>query len=399
MKIFSFSHIVISLFFIIFLATPMCVSVTSDTQTVSKAEKRKLAGFPQLIMSRSSIQTFPEKFDAYVNDHFGFRSQIVKLHNYTLCRIFKVSPSSMVTIGSNNWYFFNGDAAIYDYLGKIRYTDSQLEKTSSLLVDREKWLNSLGIKYLFLPIPNKEPIYEEHLPYQLQANRGKSKYEQIVTYANEHSSFKNLIDVQQLFLNHKEKGQLYLKTDSHWNHDGTYLVYREIINRMQEWFPDIVPLELNEEKIWVENFSGDLTNLMNLRGLVTETAPDINIKRSCITKKAERLTSIKELAEYKDLPYARLPVTGGCDKKKYKVLFIHDSFGKFLQPYFSEQFETVIFVNYLNFEVAKALIEAERPDIVIDQRVGRNLEKALLPDPELKQLVQEMQPSTLAAEK
>lgn len=392
MKNISLSHIVTSLLFIIFLATPMLVSVTSDSQTVSKAEKRNLAGFPQLTLSRSFVQTFPEKFDAYVNDHFGFRSQIVKQHNYTLSRVFKVSPSSMVTIGSDNWYFFNGDAAIYDYLGRIRYTDLQLEKTSSLLEDREKWLHSLGIKYLFLPIPNKEPIYEEHLPYQLQANRGKSKYEQIVGYTREHSSFKNLIDVQQLFLNHKEEGQLYLKTDSHWNHDGTYIVYREIINRMQEWFPDIVPLELNKEKKWVENFSGDLANLMNLRGLVTETAPDINIKRSCITKKTERLTSIKELPEYKDLPNARLPVTGGCDKKKYKVLFIHDSFGKFLRPYFSEQFETVIFVNYLNFEVAKALIKAERPDIVIDQRVGRNLEKALLPDPELKQLVQEIQP-------
>ncbi len=31
----------------------------------------------------------------------------------------------------------------------------------------------------------------------------------------------------------------------------------------------------------------------------------------------------------------------------------------------SQQFETVIFVNYLNFEVAKALIKSEKPDIVI----------------------------------
>lgn len=390
MKNISLSHVVISLLFIIILATPMLVSVTSDTETVSKAEKRKLAQFPEFTFSTSTLKTFPKEFEDYVDDHFGFRSQIVKKHNYTLCKIFKVSPSSMVTIGSDNWYFFNGDAAIHDYLGKIKFTDEQLAKTSRLLEDRQEWLDSLEIKYLFLPIPNKEPIYEEHLPYALQLNRGRSKYEQILGFTNQHSSFKNYIDVQQLLLEHKSENQLYLKTDSHWNHDGTYIVYREIIQRMQEWFPDITPIELNSEKAWVDDFSGDLANLMNLRGLVTEKAPDINIIQSCETKKTERLTSIKKLEAYKNLPNARLPITGGCEKKKYKVLFIHDSFGKFLRPYFSQQFETVIFVNYLNFEVAKALIKSEKPDIVIDQRVGRNLEKALILDPQLEQTVLKM---------
>ena len=390
MKNISLSHIVVSMLFVIFIASPMLVSVTSDTKTVSKAEKRKLAQFPKLTFSSSLLNTFPKQFEDYVDDHFGFRSQIVKKHNYTLCKIFKVSPSNMVTIGSDNWYFFNGDAAMLDYLGKIKYTDEQLAKTSRLLEDREEWLASLGIKYLFLPIPNKEPIYEEHLPYALQANRGKSKYEQIVGFAKQHSSFKNYIDVQQLLLDHKSENQLYLKTDSHWNHDGAYIVYQEIIQRMQKWFPDITPLELNSEKAWVDNFSGDLTDLMNLHGLVTEKAPDINIIKNCETKKTARLTSIKKLAAYKDLPNARLPTTSGCEKKKYKVLFIHDSFGQFLRPYFSQQFETVIFVNFLNFEVAKTLIKLEKPDIVIDERVGRNLEQALIPDPELEQTVLKM---------
>ncbi len=142
MKNISLSHIVISLLFIIFLATPMLVSVTSETETISKAEKRKLAQFPKLTFSSSILKTFPKEFEDYVDDHFGFRSQIVKKHNYTLCKIFKISPSSMVTIGSDNWYFFNQDAAIQDYLGKIKYTDKQLAKTSRLLEDRREWLDN-----------------------------------------------------------------------------------------------------------------------------------------------------------------------------------------------------------------------------------------------------------------
>jgi hypothetical protein len=121
--------------------------------------------------------------------------------------------------------------------------------------------------------------------------------------------------------------------------------------------------------------------------VVTEKAPDLNIKQTCETKSLTRINYLQELPQYKDLPTSRLPVKGGCKNGKYKVLFIHDSFGRFLHPYFQEQFETTIFVNHFNFEQAKALIEHERPDIVIDQRVGRNLEKAVRPDPELEQML------------
>jgi hypothetical protein len=64
---------------------------------------------------------------------------------------------------------------------------------------------------------------------------------------------------------------------------------------------------------------------------------------------------------------------------------IHDSFGKFLRPYLSQHFSSVIYINSMNFEGAKALIERERPDIVIDQRVARRIHRSVLPDPELEQ--------------
>lgn len=387
MKNFSLPAALISVLFVACLSTPMLVAVLSEKQTVSQVEKRKLAAFPEISISRSFFENFPKQFEKYVDDHFGFRSEIVKKHNYTLSNVFKVSPTDMVTIGSDNWYFFNGDTALHDYLGFIKFTDYQLEKTTRLLQDRTAWLTSLGIQYLFLPIPNKEAIYGEHLPYKLQANRGLSKYEQIVDYISENSTFKNFIDVQKLMLDHKHENLLYLKTDSHWNNDGAYLTYQEIISRLQDNFPDLTPLELITEKKWVETFSGDLAILMNLAGLVTEKAPALSLKQTCSTKKGERLKSIKNLPAYRDFPDSWLPTIEGCPKKKYKVLFIHDSFGEFLHPYFSEQFNSVIYVNYMNFETAKALIEFEKPDIVIDERVGRNLEKALMVDPVLEQFV------------
>jgi hypothetical protein len=85
------------------------------------------------------------------------------------------------------------------------------------------------------------------------------------------------------------------------------------------------------------------------------------------------------------MPSWQFPVIADCPEKQLKVILIHDSFGRFLAPYFHEQFAQTIFVKHMNFEHAKALIERERPDLVVDQRVGRNLDQALLHDPELEQ--------------
>ena len=58
-----------------------------------------------------------------------------------------------------------------------------------------------------------------------------------------------------------------------------------------------------------------------------------------------------------------------------------------MKPYLSQQFETVTYINSLSFEDAKTIIEREKPDVVIDQRVARNVLKSLKSDGELAQLV------------
>lgn len=387
MKQYPVTNILLTLTFIIFIGLPITITAISETEQVSKTEKRNLAKFPRIELSQSTLKKFPRDFEKYIEDHFGFRNEIVKMHNYTLYKVLNVSPSSMVVIGNDDWLFFNANGAIPDYLGRIDLSKEKLRKIDHLLQDRSYWLNSIGAHYLFLPIPNKESIYEEHLPAQIRKNRGSNLYEQILGHVKERGHFNNYIDVQEIMAEKKKEQQLYLRTDSHWNHDGTYLVYQSIISKLENWFPDILPLKQESTKKWIENFSGDLTILMNLKGVITETAPDLNIKEECKTSALQRMTQLKDIPEYSELPSHRLPVENGCPTKKYKAILIHDSFGNFLRPYLSQHFETVIYINYLNFEDAKTVIELEKPDIVIDQRVARNLLKGVKSDEILEQLV------------
>jgi len=243
------------------------------------------------------------------------------------------------------------------------------------------------MKYLLLPLPNKEMIYDEFLPAQIRQHRGETIYRRVIDYLQKKNGFHDFIDVEQLLLASKQEGPLFLRTDSHWNHDGAYLTYREIINRIAQWYPDLEPIQKRSQTKMIYDFSGDLSILMNLQGLITENAPDVVVDDVCPPRELKRMNEIRKIAKYRDLEPYRMPVQAGCEDQKYKVLILHDSFGRFLRPYLSQNFETVIYINYFGFEDAKAIIEREKPDVVIDQRVARNLLKALKTDHELQQEV------------
>ena len=50
------------------------------------------------------------------------------------------------------------------------------------------------------------------------------------------------IDLNQIFDNYgKTKDSFYYKTDHHWNLNGSYTAYKEILNRIRETYPNIRP--------------------------------------------------------------------------------------------------------------------------------------------------------------
>lgn len=153
---------------------------------------------------------------------------------------------------------------------------------------------------------------------------------------------------------------------------------------MQKWFPDMHPLQQKDEKEWYQDFSGDLSIYMNLRGIVTEDAPKSSIIEECEPIPERRLVDLKKDRFYDDLTTQQLPVVAGCNEKKYTAVVIHDSFGNYLRPYLTQHFKRVVYINHMNFEKARRIIATEKPDVVIDQRVARNIQRALRPDPELE---------------
>lgn len=115
-----------------------------------------------------------------------------------------------------------------------------------------------GYPLLFLPIPNKESVYEECLPRRIRKHRGVNTYTKIIRHLAWSGKFTDFIDTHSILLQLKQDQQVYLKTDSHWNNNGAYGVYRALINRLSDKRAHLRPVQQKPEGEWRENFSGDL---------------------------------------------------------------------------------------------------------------------------------------------
>lgn len=384
------SLLLAGLFLGFIFALPLMSLYNEDAQ-VSEFEKRKLAQFPTFSLTLSSMLKFPRQFEEYFNDQLGGRDRFVSLHNTFNFKVLQKSPLPAAIVGEKEWLFSAVDGELLDYMGLLQKDFSTLEGFRHVLEDRQEWLARLGIRYLFLPVPNKTMVYDEYLPLRIRQEKGQTVYDQFTGHMRQFSNFTDFLDLKAILLKAKKERQIYFRTDTHWNLDGALVADSFIVEHLRQWFPQLQKIDLSELERNDVFYRGDLAILMHIHGAIGEQSSVLKMKKPCRKKENQKVLGFvnknKKLAGDERF----LPETNGCTGKPLKALVIHDSFGLFLRPFLSEQFGQVIYMNYSSFSGMKEWIIQERPDVVIDQRVARNLHLALAHDVEIEhEMVQEM---------
>ena len=101
-------------------------------------------------------------------------------------------------------------------------TEKTVERTLSTIGRYDQWCRERGIRFIFLPIPNKENIYYDLLP-------GKMKPAFLRVLINRlYGAEIDTIDTQSAFeTEYRDRGrELYLVDDTHMNRDGVELAAR-----------------------------------------------------------------------------------------------------------------------------------------------------------------------------
>jgi hypothetical protein len=324
-------------------------------------EKRALVKKPEPSLTWDFFVRFPREYEAYFNDHFGFRKMLIRTHSDVTVQWLGGVSSPQVMKGKEGWFFYTGGRVLeHCCRATIPFDDGQLEQWKRILEQRREWLESIGSRFLLVIVPNKHTIYAEYLPNWVTRVGKKSRLDQFVDYMKESTNVE-MLDLRNAMMAAKRRVRLYYKTDSHWNDAGAFVAYREIMQRLSKWFPEAEALpESGFDFRHVRKRGGDLAMMLGQERAIKE---DDIVARP---KKARRAKNAYpgELLSMYPWKTGKEPIVMECANAQIpRAVMLRDSMTVPLIPLMSEHFGRITYIWDHVFD--ESVIERERPDVLI----------------------------------
>jgi alginate O-acetyltransferase complex protein AlgJ len=335
-------------------------------------ENRAPAAFPAFNSSISGIRTYVAGLEAYYNDHFGFRKQLIRWEHRWRRSLFNQSLLADVITGREGWLFYSGERMIENYRGMTRFETKELKDWQSLLESRRDWLARRGIRYLFVIPPNKDSVYPEYLPEWMTKIRPTTKLDQFLAYMKTNSTVE-ILDLRPVLLEAKKNCPVYLFTDTHWNLYGGFVAHQELVRTLKRQLPELAPLPLEAfvKTIHDDPQGGDLARMLGQEQTLPEKnnpsfAPRPPLQALSITSDLNLIPG-KKWNKFTDPAVTENP---NC---KGRAIIFRDSFSGNWIPFLGYYFNKVFYLWEYNWE--PAFIEQQKPDVVIDEMLERFLYK------------------------
>jgi hypothetical protein len=324
-------------------------------------ENRYLHPRPELVWKKKALRAYPRAFEDFWSDAFPFRRLLIRWHNVAKLSL-GVSPNDGVIVGRGRWLFLRGFHGLKYYRAMEPFTPEELARWRASLENRYDWLAARGIRYLFVIAPNKDSIYPEFMPAHIRRARPQNRLDQLVAYLGPGSRVP-FLDLREPLRAAKAHDRLYRTTDTHWNDRGVLVAYQAIIRRVGRWLPQVQPLPATAFKPWSRMLpGGDLAVMLGLPDVLPEESLDLIPQ---VTRAARPVDAAPRGAFWDRLDME----TGKAELPRAIVL--HDSFMVVLQPFLSEHFSRAVYV--WGDQLDPGLVEREKPAVVIEERVERNL--------------------------
>jgi hypothetical protein len=175
-----------------------------------------------------------------------------------------------------------------------------------------------------------------------------------------------VLDLRPTLLAAKQQGQLFYKTDTHWNDLGAAIAQQEIIRTIQKNHPNLTPINYSSQDFGlIEYKSGDIANMLNISYFLKEMVPEL-IKPLPICA--------KHIVEKHPEDQMKATFYTDCRPDAPRVLIFRDSFFIALQPYISQYFAKTVYVwEWPDIKLMEKYLQYNHPEIVIEARVERHL--------------------------
>lgn len=358
--------------FAIIISLPLAANLAGVDGADAAVENRELAPFPRVDGRWTSIAAFGPGVAAWFDDHFGFRSTLVRWYGESRLFLLLVSPTSTVVPGHDGWLFYADDQSIEDYANVQTMSPDALANWREAVVRARKWLDARGIAYVFAIAPDKHAVYAEEMPDTIAKVGDLSRTDQLFTTLQDLGI---AVDVRSSLFEAKRRERIYHKTDTHWNDRGVLVAYQRLIGAIRARVPRTPPA-------WARDHfeaSATITSGLDLAGMMGLTRV-LREENLTLTPRHPRRARVVEPAGAAPTDEEGRLVTEIDDPSLPRAVIFRDSFVSRLVPFLSEHFSRAVYLWQNDFDADA--VQREHPDVVVQEIVGRHLYN-FIPSPEL----------------
>lgn len=186
------------IFFIIFIIIWVILIVLNFFKTdkvFSEQENRMLAKLPKFSVEKLVSGDYSKELDTYINDHFIFRDEWLKI-NSSLEKVLQKKEINSIYIGKDGYLF-----------EKFENNPENLKLATGRI---EEFSSSVDIPVYFILVPNSIYINQEKLPSDVYVEN----QEQIINNMYSNMEYTRTINVTDILKENKEKN-IFFKTDHH----------------------------------------------------------------------------------------------------------------------------------------------------------------------------------------
>ena len=355
-------NVLLVVLFLSAISLPMGLKVLG-IETASMEENRVKAARPTLKFEKTALAEYPSQFEAYFNDSFGMRDKLIRWNNLVKVRSLGVSSSQQVLIGRKGWLYYTADGSLEDYRRNKPFTNENLEDWRLALEAKRDYLAARGIRYLVVVAPNKHTIYPEFVPRTITQIHKESRLDQLSAYLRSRSNVP-VLDLREPLLRSKDANRLYFRRDTHWNGRGAFIGYQSIIAALEPWFPNIGRMPASSfRELPSRRANPDLALLLGLGGVLTEG--DIQMDPQPYHKATWLIPDAP--------PGKQPPWASECRSNPDlpRAVAFGDSFFGPMFGLMAEHFSRFVLV--WNSPLDEAIIDREKPQVVIEEFVERKL--------------------------
>lgn len=177
--------------------------------------------------------TYQDSLNKYVEDHIGFRPDLVRVNNTVDYYLYGRLNTNSVILGKENYTFeegyinatlgrdFIGEDSIASILYKVKFIQNKLQEKD--------------ITFLLLYAPGKATFFPEYIPEKYHPDSiTKTNYEAFIAQTT--ASEINNIDYNRWFLQMKDTSSypLYPQYGIHWSYYGMLLTLDSLVHRIEK---------------------------------------------------------------------------------------------------------------------------------------------------------------------